>query len=316
MNTFPKEFPKIAAYKQQADWIHCVKHVVCLEKIDGTNTRIGIPKEAQSAEDIVIGGRTLLEHESNFSQQFLCQMIRNDHTLCERMIAFANTLQADVTFYGETCGASIQACGFIYGKKIHFVLFAATIDDIWCGYSRSICGKLPTLKQIAKRIGFTVAPCLYEGEPNSEHFSSLLDRRSQHSIDCGFQRDNNIHEGLVIWSDPVLMSSYGIPIVAKYKHSSRREYIPKNEENNSVSDFAQRVVLPERMQHAVAHLQEQGRWLENFIDNKEAVIRRVIQDIAREVDEYQNQLSINGKKKVRKAITDVAEKQFLKMKSE
>ena len=316
MSFSPREFPKIAQYKQQADWLHCVNNVVCMEKIDGANTRIGVSKDAQSADDIVIGGRTLLEHEENFSQKFICDMIRKDEELCTAMISFAVEIGHDVCFYGETCGGSIQACGFIYGK-MHFVLFAATIDGVWCSYSRSIDQANPTLLQIAKRIGFTLAPSLYEGTPNVDEFSALIERASQHSENRGFHRQdvNNTHEGIVIWSDPVLLNSYGEPIVAKYKHPNRQEYIATMDENQIPGEFAKRTVLPERIHHAIEYLKEQGRWQQDFFANKENVVRRVIQDIAREVDEYQQQLSLHGKKNVRKALSLEAEKQFAAIKT-
>lgn len=312
----PTQFPKIPQYKQQADWLHCVNNVVCMEKIDGTNTRIGVSKNAQSADDIVIGGRTLLEYEEKFSQKFICDLIRKDQELCAAMISFATEIDRDVVFYGETCGGSIQACGFIYGK-VHFVLFAATIDGVWCNYSRSMDQAYPTLLQMAKRIGFTLAPCLYQGLPNAEEFSTLIDRISQHSENRGFHRQDadNTHEGIVIWSDPVLLNSYGEPIVAKYKHPNRQEYIATTEENQTPGDFAKRVILAERIHHAIEYLKEQGRWQQNFFANKENVVRRVIQDVAREVEEYQQQLSLHGKKNVRKALSSEAEKQFATIKT-
>ncbi|BBM82734.1 RNA ligase family protein [Candidatus Uabimicrobium amorphum] len=318
MKFSPSEFPKIPQYKQQADWLHCVNNVVCMEKIDGTNTRIGISKDAQSADDIVIGGRTLLEHEEKFSQNFICDMIRKDKTLCKAMLFFAKEIDANVTFYGETCGGSIQACGFIYGK-INFVLFAAVMDGIWCSYSRTMGGdkEYPTLMQISKRLDFTLAPVLYQGTPNVQEFTSLLDRRSQHSENRGFRRQDtdNTHEGIVIWSDPLLFNNYGEALVAKYKHPNRQEYIAPTEEQQTPQDFAKRVVLRERIRHAMEYLKEQGRWQEEFFANKENVIRRVIQDISREVDEYQQQLNLHGKKNVRKALSSEAEKQFSMMKT-
>ncbi|WP_372370084.1 RNA ligase family protein [Candidatus Uabimicrobium sp. HlEnr_7] len=318
MQFIPQKFPKIPAYKQQADWLHCVNNVVCLEKIDGTNTRIGISKDAKTAGDIVIGGRTVLEDEPKFSQGFICDMIRNDSDLCERLITFAKDIDCNVVLYGETCGASIQKCGIIYGKKIHFVLFAVMVGNIWCSYSRKVSeNRVPTVVQASKSLGLPIAPCLYQGQANSEEFTALLDRSSQHSENQKFSIKNidNTHEGIVIWSDPLLLNSYGEPIVAKYKHPNRREYV-HSKGQQSPNDFAQRTVLPERIRHAIEHIKEQGQWQEDFHNNKELVRRRVIQDIAREVEEYQQQISLHSKKNVRKAISSEVEKRFSQMKLE
>ncbi|MEO1269005.1 MAG: RNA ligase family protein [Myxococcota bacterium] len=60
-------FPKMPHYQQDADLIHSVRRVVCMEKIDGTNTRIAVHSEVAGPDGITIGGRTLLEGEPGFA---------------------------------------------------------------------------------------------------------------------------------------------------------------------------------------------------------------------------------------------------------
>src|SRR5687768_6325061 len=80
----PAPFPKIPMYRGEADPLYELRRVVCLEKIDGTNTRVGVPFGAKHAADIVIGGRELTEREPGFSQPFLCELVRQDDGLCKK----------------------------------------------------------------------------------------------------------------------------------------------------------------------------------------------------------------------------------------
>src|SRR5262249_48807833 len=130
---------------------------------------------------------------------------------------------------------------------------------------------------------------------------------SQHSLDQGFDRRDvdATQEGVVIWGDPMLIDPYGLPVVAKRKHPRRREAIPAAPQvrsRESPEDFARRVVLQERISHAIDHLRSSGRLPEDASAARELICRRVIQDVAREVEEYQEALGKFGKKAVRQAL--------------
>jgi hypothetical protein len=61
--------------------------------------------------------------------------------------------------------------------------------------------------------------------------------------------------------------------------------------------FAEWVIQPERLRHVRQHLQETGRAVQLA-----ALQQRVIQDVSREVPEYQEQLRAHGKRAVREAL--------------
>jgi hypothetical protein len=307
---FPSPFPSVPQYRGEADPVHAVQRVVCLEKLDGMNTRIGIPMGATTPADLRIGGRSVMEDDRSFRQDILLTLIRGDAALCQRLLDLSAELGEPVVLYGETCGAKIQKMGFIYGRP-HFVLFGATVHGGWVGYSRVLTAgsaerpALPTLRQLGERLQLPVAPCLFDGPPDSAIFAGLVKRTSQHSVAQGFARSDidNTQEGIVIWSDPVLLDPFGEPVMAKLKPSHRREYTQPADERTGPDDFARRAVPPERIRHAREHLLEHGQWLGILSEDMPALVQRVTRDVSREVPEYQSMLREHGRKTIRRAIS-------------
>lgn len=308
MTIFPKPFPKIPAYRGSADLLHSVRRVVCMEKIDGANMRIGVPLGATSAEDILIGGRTLMEGDPEFQQEMLGPLVREDDALVTALLELAARWEAPLTLYGEACGSSIQRMGHIYGLALHVVLFAARLGEVWLAPMRSPHPKWPTLGQVASRTKLSMAPVVYEGAPDEERIRDVVIQASPHAAARGTQRpaEQMLQEGVVIWADPMLCRPDGSPLVAKLKHPSRQEYhAPDASGDVTPEDFARRCVTRERVMHAREHLRERGRW-EQAEPDWERLARRVIQDVAREVEEYQDLLKTHGKSAVRDALRAVA----------
>ena len=308
-------FPKIPSYRGEADPLHVVRRVVALEKIDGTNTRIGLGRAEVEAGHIepTVGGRTLLETDQRFSQVFLGPMVRRNAPLCRGLVQLVRAHDADVVLYGETCGGSIQRMGFIYGAKPHFVLFAATIGGVWLSWSRASLGAvpsgraLPTVQQIAAQCQVPTPPVLFEGEAHSTQLHELLDRPSAYSISQGFDRHDvdRSQEGIVVWADPLLLTLDRHPIAAKLKHPRRRE-IATIDATDSLEVFAERVMLPERLRHAREHLVAAGKWPTDRVTQIQKMVRRSIQDVAKEVVAYEERLTRHGKKSTRAALERAA----------
>ena len=310
MRFAPPKFPKLPRYRGEADPIHASARVIALEKIDGANTRIGVPQGAQEPEDLSLGGRVLMEDESSFSERAIVDVIRGDEALVARLLALSASRGEDIALYGETCGGRIQRMGFIYGPRPHFLLFGARLGGAWCSYSRPIAGPegAPppmTLVKLAEQLGLVLPPLCYEGPPNAQALDALLDRPSQHSLDQGFERRDvdRTQEGVVIWADPLLLDPYGRPLVAKHKHPSRREWrAPDDAQVLGPEEFAERAAPVERLRHAIEHLRAAGKWIDEPEERDRRIVRRAVQDISKEVPEYQAQLSRFGKAKVRAAL--------------
>lgn len=312
MTFVPAVFPRIAAYRREADAVHHAREVVCLEKIDGSNTRVGVPRDLHRTDQLVVGGRSLLEGDEGFCQPEL----RAGFVASVRLEALrdvARTLPDHLTLYGETCGRGIQATGFIYGPSAHFVLFAAAVGSAWLGWSHALdliddagsVRRLPSLCDLAAQTGLTLAPCLYRGAPDPERFDALLDRPSAHAASRGAssRHADTTHEGVVIWSDPALQDGAGRLLVAKHKHPNRREALDETPGgDDTAGGFAARVVNGERLAHARQHLEEGGRWQCPRDERVDRLVRRVVQDVAREEPAYARQIVRHTKAVVRAAL--------------
>ncbi|MFO0652971.1 MAG: RNA ligase family protein [Polyangiales bacterium] len=312
MTFIPAAFPKIPAYRREADPVHHARRVVCLEKIDGANTRVGVPRGALGAEAFVIGGRALLEGDRDFCQPALRQSLCDDAARVRALLSLASELPGDLVLYGETCGRGIQSTGFLYGPRVHLVLFAATVGGAWVSLTRPLdlvaddgaVRRVPSLRELGERARLPVAPCLYEGPPDAERFDALLDRPSEHASSRGAApaQADTTHEGVVIWSDPVLLDGAGRLLVAKHKHPRRRESPDAPEGLETAAAFAARVVTVERARHALQHLQESGRGGATGEALASLLARRVVQDVAREELTYHAVLARHGKVAVRAAL--------------
>lgn len=302
-------FPRIPAYRREADALHSLRGVVCLEKLDGTNTRVHAPRGARTPADLVFGGRTLQEQDPGFCQPVLREAFVADTAATLKLLTFAGELGRGLTLYGETCGRGIQPQGHIYGPRPHFVLFAARVDDVWLSWSDPLVVDtddgaltLPGLRALAERLGLTLAPCLYTGPPDPERFAALVTRPSAHALARGARRADAPQEGIVVWSDPLRLDGAGRPIVAKLKDPRRAEADDDEQVGEDPVTFAARVILLERLHHARQHLEETGRWHDAGSERPTLLARRVVQDVAREEPSYQRQIAAAGKPAVRAAL--------------
>lgn len=307
-------FPKIPHYRGEADAVHSVRSVACLEKIDGANTRVHAPRGAASASDLVVGGRSLLEHEPAFCQPFLREAFVGDGAASQRLCELVAELGRDLTLHGETCGRGVQALGHVYGPRPHFVLFAARSEGVWLslGAPTEVDDErdelaerltLPSLRELSARLGVPLAPILYAGPPDTARLSALVERPSAHAQSRGTRHTDAPHEGIVVWSDPLRLDGAGRPIVAKLKDPRRAEALaPEDPAGEAPEVFAARVVLLERLRHARQHLEESGRWRGAPGDLLALLARRVVQDVAREEPAYQQLIARVGKGPVRAAL--------------
>lgn len=309
MSTTLPLFPKIPHYRRSADLLHAVRRVVCLEKLDGTNTRIRIPRGATGEGDLVVGSRTRTLAADDRRPPALREVFLSEPGRLSRCLALSEELSADVVLFGETVGRGICANGFIYGHRPQFVLFAAMLDGAWLSFDSRLTltgegssfEERLSLCELAQTIGLTLAPCLYSGPPDGELFDNLIARPSTFAKQTG--RSDAPQEGIVIWSDPLLLDSAHAPLVAKLKDPRRVEALDREDEGlEAPQRFAERVVQLERLRHARQHLQETRRQSTIWGEQVRLLKQRVVQDVSREVPEYQAQIAAHGKAEIRSAL--------------
>ena len=125
-----------------------------------------------------------------------------------------------------------------------------------------------------------------KSDETSSRSRSKLHIRAGWRDDVSYMLSTNVLSVRVLWADPLLLDPFGGPVAAKLKHPNRREYSAPTNAQTSLSDFAERAVPFERVAHAREYLEASGKWPEDAEAQVEKLVRRVIQDVAREVAEY------------------------------
>lgn len=307
-------FPKIPNYRREADLLHALRSVSCLEKLDGAQTRLFIPEGAERPEHVVIGSRSrLLGEDAPLASldDNLRAGIRAHAGALERCLRLPRAIRSNLALFGETIGRSLNAGGHRYSHRPLFVLFAASIGGTWLSPTARArlraepFDELPSVRDLSEKLEIPMAPLLYEGPPEPTIFDALVQQPSAFARAAG--RGEAHQEGIVIWSDPLLLDSSGLPLVAKLKDPKSAEVLDRSDPSvEPLEGFAERVVRLERLRHARQHLTERGTLpgvprLPPSIQG-DLLAQRVVQDVAREIPEYQDQLRLYGKKAVRVAI--------------
>ena len=97
------------------------------EKIDGTNIRIHVQKDAESSTpQVSYGGRT----DNAQIPASLFARLRTLFDEADYEAVFGDALEGGVILYGEGFGAGIQKAGASYGP-VDFILFDVRIGHMW-----------------------------------------------------------------------------------------------------------------------------------------------------------------------------------------
>ena len=167
------------------------------EKIDGTNIRI-----FYQDGKVRFGGRTkdaqipchLLDYlQSNFG----------DWNLSRTFTCECNEKYPDVILFGEGYGPKIQKGGGNYREDAGFILFDVFIDGWWL--------KRDSVQNIADVLGIPVAPRL--GLMTEKEIVEFI--KKQPLSQCSLKEQ--VMEGVVCRSDPIMLDRKGSPIMFKLK---------------------------------------------------------------------------------------------------
>ena len=204
--------------------IFSVKEVIAREKLHGSNFRLFFPLGMKSIEEIGYGTRDV-EYgvgDQKFPLGSTLNMFRAKTDLLTRMMEVIKSYGfSDVTVFGEAHGPGIKAKGVRYstGQEPLFRAFDLMVaknlvtDDLLV----EICGKME----------LPLAPEVWRGEPTQANFDALLEKPSVVGQLNGFG-DDNIAEGVVIRSNPLLRNVFGEWLICKYKNAKFAEIAKAN----------------------------------------------------------------------------------------
>jgi hypothetical protein len=255
--------------------------VVCTEKIHGTNARVGLV-EGQ----FHIGGRNI-DHTNDGDSSvmgFVGEMRGYEAKFRE---AFPDQ---NIIFFGEWFGPGIQK-GISYGATKAFRVFDAKLDGRYMDWD--------TVVTLATKIGFATVPVLYRGVPKMSVFESLLDIKSKVGLESGIDKEDNLHEGIVIKPTQMIINEYtGQWLIAKYKParwSERKSDKLKEAKPIPIEShtFIEEFVTEIRLEHVLDHLRDAGVAIDD-IKSTSNVIKEMSIDIHREGQVEREKLEAQG----------------------
>lgn len=271
-----------------------VQRVVATEKIHGTQGRIFI-----RPDEVIVGTR---RRTVNFGDKVYPQQYEITHALGEaarkQMLEEGEVPCGQVSIFGEYAGEGVQK-GVKYTESGRdFWAFAVLIgESLW----------LDTLaaKEFCDKYSINFVPILYEGPPNMEVFNSLYEQNS-HILNI----EDNMMEGIVITSYPLMRNVFGQKIQAKHKNdkwSESTKTAKKPAKTSEYIEYAKENVNEIRVLHAVDKLREADTWKRSMEDMRD-LIMEIMADLKSEVG-----LGDLDERKVRRSMSKLTAKIYKAM---
>jgi len=287
------KYPETVALHRRPE-ILAVKEVIATEKLHGTNFRVFFPEDMTSIADVRFGGRneTFGADDRDFYKGRPVRWFLSRPDLLQKLFdAFIERKFHNVIIYGEICGAGIQ-------KGVRYV-----VDDgiIFCAFDIMIGDNFVThdlFVEICESVGLPRAPVVWHGEPSLEAFDALLEKPSVEGARSGVQAENNIMEGVVIRSNPLLRNVFGEWLISKHK-SARFEEIakarrPERPDTSLLEEFARTYVMPGRIGNVLGHLRDAGVELNDEMSDMPRLVPAVIADLHKECEPQWQELVALG----------------------
>ncbi len=281
--SIPK-YPSIVLTSRRPE-IFDVKEVIATEKLHGSNFRLHFPCGMTSLDDIQYGSHdTILGQTEKFPLNNMVMQFKN----CpEQLVSIWEVVKAygfsDVTIFGEAFGPGINAKGVKYSTGQHplFRAFDIMVGENFLTYDL-FC-------EVSDKMGLFRVPEVWRGPPTQEAFDALLDRVSTIGKLHGIDDPNNIAEGVVIRSNPLLRNVFGEWLIAKHKNKRFSEVahapsLPKVREASPVDAFAATYVTEGRVTNAVGRLQDRGVTLKNTMADMPTLLTEIIADLHKECE--------------------------------
>lgn len=208
-----QRYPEIALLPRRPE-IFAVKEVIATEKLHGSNFRIYFPLGMTSIADVKFGSRET-EHGTPGEKFPLGAVVLMFQSKPELLTAMWETLKAydfpDATVFGEAYGPGIKAKGVRYseGQEVLFRAFDIMVGENFLTYDL-FC-------EVTDKMGLGRVPEVWRGPPSIEAFDALLEKPSIQAKLNGVADENNLAEGVVIRSNPLLRNVFGEWLIVKHK---------------------------------------------------------------------------------------------------
>jgi Rnl2 family RNA ligase len=270
-----------------------VKEVIATEKLHGSGFRLFFPLGMKSIEEIGYGSREL-EYgvgDQKFPLGSTVNMFRAKTDLLTCMMEVIKSYGfSDVTVFGEAHGPGIKAKGVRYsnGQEPLFRAFDIMVAQNFVTYDLFV--------EICLKMNLPMVPEVWRGEPTQANFDALLEKPSVVGKLNGFG-DDNISEGVVLRSNPLLRNVFGEWLICKYKCEKFSEVataavqkIPRGP--SAADDFAAKYVTEGRVTNAIGRLNDSGTELTNTMKDMPTLLSAVCADLSKDCPEEMAELGI------------------------
>ncbi len=295
MRPFQK-YPEMVELDKRPELL-AVKEVIATEKLHGTNFRLFFPAAMTSIADVQFGGRNDVFKNARDAQKFYngrpVDWFQRQPDFMQRMYDFFRERgYGDATVYGEICGVSIQK-GVCYtpGRDMIFRAFDIRLGEHLVTHDLFV--------EICEATDLPRVPEVWRGEPSLEAFDALLEQPSLEGQRNGIDDADNVMEGVVIRSNPLLRTACGPWLIIKHKsetfaevskQSIRRETLPLS----PVETFARTYVLRGRIINAIGRLNDVGFPLSHSMADMPHLAKALIEDLHKECEPQWQALTAQG----------------------
>lgn len=275
-----KKYPEIPLLKRRPE-IFSVKEVIAYEKLHGSQFRLFLPLGIKTIDEIQYGSHESVYGEGGFALGgAVAQLKKNTQMLTSIMETIQSYGFGNVTMFGEAYGPGIKAKGIKYsnGSETLFKFFDIMIEDNLVTDEFFI--------ELTNKMKVSVVTEVWRGEPTQANFDALLEKPSAESLLNGLGPEN-ISEGVVIRSNPLLRNVFGEWLIIKHKSSKFSEvsHAPKEKNVKGITPsdiFAATYVTEGRVFNAVGRLQDRGIELTNTMVDMPILLTEIINDLHKE----------------------------------
>lgn len=273
--------------------IYSVKQVVATEKLHGSNFRIGFPLGMKTLDELRFGSRDIeYKPGEDFPLGSTLNMIKKQRDLLQRMFeVFQSYGFNEVTVFGEAHGPGIKAKGVKYGtgQDPMYRAFDIMVGPNFVTYDLFV--------EISNKCGLPIVPEVWRGEPSKENFDALLEQPSVVGKLNGLG-DDNIAEGVVLRSNPLLRDVFGEWLICKHKCARFAEKASEPKEKvargpSPIDDLIVTVVTRGRVLNAIGRLRDRGSELTTTMKDMPLLLSALCADIAKDCQSELTELGAN-----------------------